>query len=142
MLTADTGVECIVLCVTANKTSCVYPDQLCASTSSCISVHQLCDGKVDCPDLSDEGPLCGQFIVPSHTSLLYFFILVFLAFQSWLRLALTQFFSVCFPTLFEHFVHSSLSSAIILHTDHKLSKSQLIIFPFNFWLTSSDFTAT
>ena len=38
----------------------MYPDLHCESLDSCLPVHLLCDGKVDCPDESDEGHLCGE----------------------------------------------------------------------------------
>lgn len=61
---------------TAVPTSCESPSVLCQGTSLCLSPKQICDGKLDCPDGSDEvcveqcldtGRLCFQ---------LYFNILV------------------------------------------------------------------
>ena len=137
-MSRDTCVKCSVSCVTANKTTCVYPDLLCASTGACMSVHLLCDGKFDCPDNSDEGPLCGQFSVLSHTSLnsTFYSILfgVTIMFEAGLDAILQCLFSHIVRALCR--VHSSLSNALLLHIDHKIAKYLPIIFPFNFWLSS------
>ncbi|XP_048874532.1 low-density lipoprotein receptor-related protein 2 isoform X14 [Brienomyrus brachyistius] len=39
---------------TAVPTSCRSPSVLCQGTSLCLSPKQICDGKLDCPDGSDE----------------------------------------------------------------------------------------
>uniref|UniRef100_A0A3B3QJP4 Si:dkey-88l16.3 n=1 Tax=Paramormyrops kingsleyae TaxID=1676925 RepID=A0A3B3QJP4_9TELE len=39
---------------TAVPTSCTSPSVLCQETSLCLSPKQICDGKLDCPDGSDE----------------------------------------------------------------------------------------
>ncbi|XP_049325048.1 low-density lipoprotein receptor-related protein 2 isoform X2 [Astyanax mexicanus] len=36
------------------EVNCKYPSVKCEGTSLCISQSQMCDGKVDCPDQSDE----------------------------------------------------------------------------------------
>ncbi|XP_055528067.1 prolow-density lipoprotein receptor-related protein 1 [Wyeomyia smithii] len=37
---------------------CLHPDRICRLTNTCIKVDQLCDGKMDCPDSTDEGFRC------------------------------------------------------------------------------------
>lgn len=40
--------------LSAHLPDCRSPSVLCESTASCLSPIQLCDGKLDCPDGSDE----------------------------------------------------------------------------------------
>lgn len=51
---------------------CVHPDRMCLPTGRCIAVHQLCDGRVDCPDHSDEGGRCEERVCDHNTECSHF----------------------------------------------------------------------
>lgn len=38
---------------------CEFPNRLC-DNSTCLTPSDLCNGKADCLDGSDEGPICGN----------------------------------------------------------------------------------
>ncbi|XP_058267647.1 low-density lipoprotein receptor-related protein 1B [Hemibagrus wyckioides] len=54
MINRKASSEAVSVDLSAKPPDCSSPSVLCESTASCMSPVQLCDGKLDCPDGSDE----------------------------------------------------------------------------------------
>ncbi|KAK3521954.1 hypothetical protein QTP70_020467, partial [Hemibagrus guttatus] len=54
MINRKASSEVVSVDLSAKPPGCRSPSVLCESTASCMSPIQLCDGKLDCPDGSDE----------------------------------------------------------------------------------------
>lgn len=51
---SEASSEVVPVGLSAQHPACRSPSMLCESTTLCMSPVQLCDGKLDCPDGSDE----------------------------------------------------------------------------------------